>query len=84
MRRKGIVLLVAFALLLVFVLPPPVLAVNSEIQYTVTYVCICLGCYGMVVGEWTRACDGSMYGWGVQPYEPASCYSTAKTYGDMC
>jgi hypothetical protein len=35
------------------------------------------GCtYGDVLGEWDRACDGTLTGWGVLPYSNPTCTIT--------
>jgi hypothetical protein len=35
------------------------------------------GCtYGQVLGEWDRACDGTLTGWGVLPFSNPTCTNT--------
>ena len=81
--------IVAALALVVALLPAErVNAVDSEIHYTVTFVCIVSPQPG-VVGEWTRPCQGELYGWGAPPYgctpgNPNHCCSTTITYGDLC
>ena len=85
MCQKFTAVLAAIALIVALVPAPRAEASFYVTYYTVTYVCICgPGCYGLVVGQWTRSCDGSLSGWGVQPYDPDPCYSTSETYGDEC
>jgi hypothetical protein len=85
MQRKVLSLVAAIALIVALIPTQQAFAVNAVKYYTVRYVCICSpSCYGTIVGEWTRECDGSLYGWGVQPYDPDSCYHTDLTYGDNC
>jgi hypothetical protein len=41
---------------------------SFEIHYRVIYDCTCGPiCYGWLVGEWTRDCEGNMTGWGMMP-----------------
>jgi hypothetical protein len=35
--------------------------------------------YGVLVGEWTRECDGTYTGWGDQPYQYPICDFTVVT-----
>ena len=86
MRKKLTSIATSIALVLILIPAPQAQAVNSEIFYTIRYTCICSpSCpTGQVVGEWTRPCQGEMYGWGVQPYQYTSCHSTEVTYGDLC
>jgi hypothetical protein len=37
---------------------------------------------GVLLGEWTRRCDGSYVGWGYQPYQEPACTYTVVTYDD--
>lgn len=38
--------------------------------------------HGILVGEWTRECDGYWDGWGGRPGEDCTTYTL--TYGDLC
>ena len=81
--RKFTCLVAAIALVLALIPTQQTFAVNSVIYYTVRYVCICGPC-PPIVGEWTRECDGTFYGWGVAPYTSDPCLRTDVSYGDMC
>lgn len=50
--------------------------------YTMTYTCMVSPFHGMVVGQWTRHCDGSWTGWGESPYGP--CTETEAVEGESC
>ncbi len=43
------------------------------------------GCtYGEVLGEWDRACDGTLSGWGVPPFSDPTCTSTDEGVDYPC
>jgi hypothetical protein len=80
--RVPLVLIVVAVLMLMPVQPArPTQAMGFYEEYhTVWYNCICSpGCYGTVVGEWTRDCNGNMTGWGWEPGH--ECTATDVTYG---
>ncbi len=50
-------------------------------HYTVTCALVnrferCGCTYGDVLGEWDRACDGTLTGWGVPPFSGSICTNT--------
>ena len=85
MRRRLTAILAALALAIALIPAPQAHASFYVTYYTVTYVCICGPvCYGTIVGQWTRGCDGVLSGWGVPPYDGDPCHSTSETYGNEC
>lgn len=90
MRRKltPASLAMVVAILLTVLPAERVNAVDAEVHYTITFVCV-IGPNPGVIGEWTRPCQGEMYGWGVAPYScatgnPNYCCETDVSYGDPC
>lgn len=85
MRKKTIAMMVAAATI-VLLFPAQRMSANPAYvtYYAVRYNCILgiSGVYGMLVGEWTEECDGSMNGWGWEPGH--NCTYTDVTYGDYC
>ena len=58
---------------------------ENEVYYTVRYTCICGPCpTGGIEGEWQQNCDGSLTGWGTEPYGYTSCHTTEVTVGPLC
>jgi hypothetical protein len=57
---------------------------ENEVYYTVRVSCIVSPWYpiGTIVGEWTRQCNGSLSGWGSQPF--SGCTTTEITAGPSC
>jgi hypothetical protein len=82
MGRKLTLAVMALTLVAVLAPAPQANAINSEVFYTVMLECQCW----CPAGEWTRPCEGGMYGWGQAPYtgDPSYCYKTYVTYGDPC
>lgn len=79
---------VALAILVALLPAGKMNAVDAEVHYTVTFVCV-VGPNPGVVGEWTRPCQGELYGWGAPPYgctpgNPNYCCVTDISYGDLC
>ena len=58
---------------------PPAKAFLRWHHYDVRYACICLGCYGTLVGQWDEDCDGNWSGWGWEPDH--NCTYTDETSG---
>jgi hypothetical protein len=82
MGRKLTSIVTAMVLVAALIPAPRTNAVNSEIFYRVDLECQCW----CTSGEWTKPCEGEMYGWGIPPYggEPPQCYHTYVTYGEIC
>jgi hypothetical protein len=82
MGRRLTSILTAVVLVVAFIPAAPANAINSEIYYTVMLECQCW----CPAGEWTRPCEGGLYGWGEPPYggTPSYCYHTYVTYGPPC
>lgn len=79
---------IAIALIIALLPAESVNAVDAEVHYTVTFVCI-VGPNPGVVGEWTQPCQGEMYGWGAAPHSctlgnPNYCCETDVTFGEPC
>lgn len=82
MLRKLIALTVlSLATLFVAMPPQQVKAINAVRYYTVYNDCFSPA--GIVVGEWTRDCNGEWYGWGDMPGADA-CTRHVMTIGDAC
>ena len=85
---RSLLLLGAMILMLIPVQPVQLLQPVNRVQamgfyeeyYTVRYGCICGPmCYGTIVGQWTRDCNGNLTGWGWEPGH--SCTYTEISYG---
>lgn len=87
MKRKLTSILQALVLVVALIPAHQTRAIDSEIHYTVTFVCI-VGPNPGVIGEWTRDCNSELTGWGTPPYQcegnPSYCCETDVTFGDPC
>lgn len=75
------ILLVAVATLMLLMPPHVSRADGYRVTYTVYRDCNTVECNlvsppmgCVVVGEWTRECDGSWTGWGAKPDDPCTYY----------
>jgi hypothetical protein len=82
--NRQLISAVSIVALLVALVPAPAAHAlpDREIHYTVIYRCLVGPFHNRVVGEWTLACNGEMYGWGESPYGP--CTETQVVEGESC
>jgi hypothetical protein len=88
MRKRLVFLVICMALMLIS--PGRKLRASG---YTAHYIVTCAdvnrlnrcGCtYGDVLGEWDRACDGTLTGWGVLPFSDPTCTNTDSGEFTFC
>ena len=88
-KLRASILLTIVALFMFVAMMKPTQQVNAVAAvriYTVRWVGTCPIWpplpHGMVVGEWTRECDGYWHGWGSEPGDSCTFYDLE--YGDLC
>lgn len=84
--RKHFVVLIAAIAIAIALIPSGRTEADQlfEVHYTVHYTCVCGPC-PPIVGEWTLNCDGTLTGWGEQPFaHEGECHHTEVTRGDWC
>lgn len=86
MQQRLISLATSAALVVaLFVAPQAYALPDHSVYYRVYYSCY-VGpgdWYGTLQGEWTLACDGNWYGWGIRPY--SSCGQIVEEFvGESC
>jgi hypothetical protein len=89
MKKRLVILVIGLAVMMMSPGRGTLRADGFSTHYTVTCIesnrlnrCGCT--VGQVMGEWDRACDGTLTGWGDLPYSNNACESTDEGADYFC